>query len=269
VALGGQVKVRVPQTVAQAERSMITSERVAVVTGGSRGLGRAIAESLADAGVSVALSYGSNDAAATAAADAIRAKGVRAMAIGGALGQPGVAAGAIRRVEEALGRVDIIVHAATPRIEARPWSDLTAADFHAFFDTYVVGLHELVAAAAPGMHARKFGRIVAVLTSAMSEMPPKLAAYITGKYALHGLCRALAVELGPSNITVNTVSPGLLVSEYADRAGLAAREIVARKTPLRRLGDPADVASIVTMLTSEAGGFVSGANIPVTGGIFV
>jgi 3-oxoacyl-[acyl-carrier protein] reductase len=119
------------------------------------------------------------------------------------------------------------------------------------------------------MQERRFGRIIAVLSSAMAEMPPKLGAYIASKYALYGLCRSLAIELGPANVTVNCVSPGMMVSEYADRAGLAAREIVMRKTPLRRLGDPADVANVVTFLASDAAAFVSGANVPVTGGIFV
>ena len=163
----------------------------------------------------------------------------------------------------------MLVHAATPRIEPRPWQELTEAEFRAFYDTYVIGLHQLVQGAAPGMQARRFGRVIAVLTSAIAEVPPKLAAYVAAKHALYGLCRCLAVELGPANITVNCVSPGMLVSEYADRAGLAAREIVARKTPLRRLGDPAEVGKVVAFLASDDASFVSGANLPVTGGVFV
>ena len=108
-----------------------------------------------------------------------------------------------------------------------------------------------------------------MLTSAIAEVPPKLAAYVAGKYALLGLCRALAVELGPANITVNCVSPGMLVSEYSYCAGLAAREIVARKTPLRRLGNAAEVANVVSFLASDGASFISGANLPVTGGVFV
>jgi 3-oxoacyl-[acyl-carrier protein] reductase len=267
--LQGQAKVRVPAAVREADAGMEATERVAIVTGGGRGLGRAVAESLGAAGTAVVVNYRSDRKAADDAVAAVRAKGGRALAVEGALGTAGTAANVVARAEEEFGRVDIIVHAATPRIESRPWQELTADDFRTFFDTYVVGLHELTAAAAPGMQQRRFGRIIAVLTSAMAEMPPKLAAYLAGKYALFGLCRSLAVELGPSNITVNCVSPGMFVSEYADRAGLAAREIITRKTPLRRMGEADDVARLIAMLVGDAGSFVSGANIPVTGGIFV
>ena len=102
-----------------------------------------------------------------------------------------------------------------------------------------------------------------MLTSAIAEVPPKLAAYVAAKHALYGLCRCLPVELGPANITVNCVSPGMLVSEYADRAGLAAREIVAQDaaSPARR---SREVGKVVAFLASDAASFVSGANLPVT-----
>lgn len=267
--LRGQAKVRVPEALREADRDMNAAERVALVTGGGRGLGRAVTDSFADAGIAVVVNYRSDRETAQAAADALCAKGARAVAVEGAVGTPGAARRLVERAQSEFGRLDIIVHAATPRIEHRPWNELTHRDFQAFFDTYVIGLHELAAAAVPAMHERRFGRIIAVLSSAMAETPAKLGAYITGKYALYGLCRALAIELGPSNVTVNCVSPGMMVSEYADRAGLAAREIVARKTPLRRLGNPTEVAKVVTFLASDAASFVSGANVPVTGGIVV
>jgi NAD(P)-dependent dehydrogenase (short-subunit alcohol dehydrogenase family) len=117
------------------------------------------------------------------------------------------------------------------------------------------------------MKERRSGRIIGVLTSALAEVPHKLAAYITGKQALYGLCRALAVELGPWNITVNTVSPSLIVGRHADDLGMAARELMTRKTPLRRLPQAREVAHSVRFLLSDEAAFVSGANLPVTGGI--
>jgi NAD(P)-dependent dehydrogenase (short-subunit alcohol dehydrogenase family) len=119
------------------------------------------------------------------------------------------------------------------------------------------------------MKDRQFGRIVGILSSAISEVPTKMAAYITGKQALLGFCRALAVELGPWNISVNTVSPSMIVSEYSDQAGVGAREAMTRKTPLRRLGHADDVARAIVFLVGQDGSFVSGANLPVTGGVFV
>ena len=241
---------------------MTAGERVAVVTGGSRGVGRAIAEALGDAGLSVVVNYRVDRDAAEAAVASLRGKGVRA-AVEATMGAAGAPGELVKRVEEEFGRVDVLVHAATPRIEPRPWQELTEAEFRAFYDTYVIGLHQLVQGAAPGMQSRRFGRIIAVLTSAIAEVPPKLAAYVAAKHALwtpplpRGRARA-----GKHHGQLRVI-PGMLVSEYADRAGLAAREIVARKTPLRRLGDPAEVGKVVAFLASDAASFVSGANLPV------
>ncbi len=181
----------------------------------------------------------------------------------------GGATGMDQRDKVALVTLDVIVHCATPAIHQQPYLETTADQFRAFFDTYVLGLHELVTHAAPGMKERRYGRIVALSSSATAEVPAKLAAYVTAKHALLGLCRAQAVELGPWNITVNTVSPSMVVGEYAAAAGLAAREIVARRTPLRRLGEPEDVARVVAFLVSDDAAFITGANVPVTGGVFV
>jgi NAD(P)-dependent dehydrogenase (short-subunit alcohol dehydrogenase family) len=135
------------------------------------------------------------------------------------------------------------------------------------FDTYVIALADLARLTAPGMKERRHGRIVAILSSAIAEAPPKLAAYTTAKHAVLGLCRSLAVELGPWDITVNAVSPSLVIGRHADELGAAGREAVARRTPLRRLAESGDVAGSVRFLLSDEAKFISGANLPVTGGL--
>lgn len=248
---------------------MEQQDKVALVTGASRGLGRAIAEELGRLGTRVVIGYRADEEGATATLAAVQTAGGQATA---AAADVSTADGAQRAVDaciDAYGRVDIIVHAATPPVRPQAYLETSRDEFRAYFDTYVLGLHELVCRAAPGMKDRRYGRIVAISSSATAEVPPKLAAYVTAKHALVGLCRAQAAELGPWNITVNAVSPSMLVSDFASGAGLAAREIVARRTPLRRLGEPVEVARVVAFLVSDGAQFISGANLPVTGGIQV
>jgi 3-oxoacyl-[acyl-carrier protein] reductase len=267
LVLRGRVKVRVPQPVGEGADHMEQHEKVALVTGGSRGLGRAVAEELGRRGTRVVVGYRVDEDGAKASVAAIQNAGGQATPTAADVATEDGAKRAVDACIDTYGRLDIIVHAATPPVRPQVYLDTGRIEFRAYFDTYVLGLHELVCRAAPGMKDRRYGRIVAISSSATAEVPPKLAAYVTAKHALLGLCRAQAAELGPWNITVNAVSPSMLVSDYAADVGLAAREIVARKTPLRRLGDPAEVARVVGFLVSDDAAFISGANLPVTGGI--
>ena len=265
--LRGTAKVRVASPMAQRNSTMPDSEKSALVTGASRGLGRSIATSLAERGMRVAVNYRTDEAGARETVEAIGSAGGVARAIAGDVGTPAGAAQIFDETMSAFGRVDVLVHNATPPIVPKPYPETTSKDLLSFFETYVVGLHELVLRAAPQMKERKHGRIIAILSSYTAEVPAKFAAYITGKQALMGFCRALAVELGPSGITVNMVSPSMLIGPRTDDLGVAGREILARKTPLRRLGNTQDVARTVSFLAGNDAEFLSGANVPVTGGI--
>ena len=263
----GRAKVRVPAPIVRQAPTM-DDQRVVIVTGGSRGIGRAITEALAADGMRVAIGYRHDHAIANACVGAVQDRAGR-QAIGVAA-DVSTAEGSRALVEatlEAFGRIDAVVHAATPPVVYEGSLDTPAETFRGYFETYVIGLLELVRLTVPAMKERRHGRIVAILSSAIAEVPPKLSAYVTGKYALLGLCRSLAVELGPFNITVNTVSPSMVVGERTDILGAAARELMARKTPMRRLAEPNDVAQAVRFLVSDEAPFVSGANVPVTGGI--
>ena len=265
--LRGRSKVRVSTLSTERNESMVDQGNVAIVTGASRGLGRSIAEALGSRGMHVVVNYRSDESGAKDVVQAIESAGGTARAVGADISDSHGTRQLFEQVMKTFGRVDVIVHNATPPIRQKPYLETTPEEFRGYFDTYVVGLHELVRLAVPGMQERKFGRIIAILSSYIAEVPTKLAAYITGKQALHGLCRALAVELGPWNITVNTVSPSVLVGPRTDDLSIAAREIISRKIPLRRLGRPDDVARTVAFLAGGDSSFVSGANIPVTGGI--
>jgi 3-oxoacyl-[acyl-carrier protein] reductase len=263
--LRGKVRVRVPEPMPR-EAATMAEDSVVIITGGSRGLGRAVAELLAPRGRLV-IGYRSNRDAAESVVASVEQAGGEAVAVAADLGAPDGPAALADAAVRAWGRVDAIVHAATPPIQYRDALDTTPDEFTAFFNTYVLGLHALVRVTAPGMKERRSGRIVAVLSSAVAEVPPKLAAYIAGKQALLGLCRSLAVELGPFGIAVNTVSPSMIVGEHADGLGAAARDAMTRKTPMRRMAAPGEVARSVRFLLGPDAPFVSGANLPVTGGI--
>jgi 3-oxoacyl-[acyl-carrier protein] reductase len=142
----------------------------------------------------------------------------------------------------------------------RPFLETPTQRFRDYHEAYVCVLAELVQLIAPGMKARGAGRIVTILSSAIAENPPKMAAYVTAKTAALGLCRALAAELGPSNITVNAISPSMVVGRHGEDVGGAAREVMMRKAPLRRLAHAEDVSRAVQFLLSDGAGFISGAH---------
>jgi len=266
VVARGRATVRVPVAIHHEETSMDVQERVALVTGATGTIGRAVADALAGSGMRVFVGYHSDGAAAAACVEGIRANGGVAESAAADLGAGG-AGSLVTAAMRAFGRVDAVVHAATPPIAYAAFLDTAPEAFHDYFASYVTSLADLARLTAPGMKERQHGRIVTILSSALTEVPPKLSAYVTAKHAALGLCRALAVEFGPWNITVNAVSPSMVVGRHADTVGSAAREIMARKTPLRRLAEAGDVAAAVRFLVGPDGGFVSGANLPVTGGI--
>jgi 3-oxoacyl-[acyl-carrier protein] reductase len=266
VVARGKATVRVPAAIQDEDTPMQVQERVALVTGATGGIGGEIAGALAGSGMRVLVGYHSDATAAAACVARIRACGGAAESAAANLAAGG-AADLVTAAMLAFGRVDAVIHAATPPITYAPFLETPPEVFRNYFESYVNSLAELARLTAPGMKERHHGRIVTILSSALSEVPPKLSAYVTAKHAALGLCRALAVEFGPWNITVNAVSPSMVVGRHTDAVGSAAREIMARKTPLRRLAEASDVAAAVRFLVGPEGGFVSGANIPVTGGI--
>ena len=153
----------------------------------------------------------------------------------------------------------------TERLKARQTViDKTQGDLRAFTDLGLTPAEIKALKDAPGSPDAKDveKRIKDAIDAANAESTDK-----SNARARSAEVRAQAAELGPWNITVNAISPSMLVSDYASEQGLAAREIVARRTPLRRLGEPGEVARVVAFLVSDDARFISGANLPVTGGI--
>jgi 3-oxoacyl-[acyl-carrier protein] reductase len=239
---------------------------VALVTGASLGLGAAIARTLAEAGAAVVVNYASSRDAAAAVVAGIAADGGRAIAHQADVRDAAAVQAMIARAERELGPVDIVVNnAGREEAVAAPF-ELTRDDYQQMLDLNLHAVVHTCRAASPAMRARGWGRIVNIASEAVSRPGPGFSAYAAGKGAMVALSRNLALELGPSGITVNVVAPGWIATPRADAA---PPEDVARliaTTPLGYQGRPDHVAGAVLFYASPLADFVTGSYLPVSGG---
>jgi 3-oxoacyl-[acyl-carrier protein] reductase len=238
--------------------------RVALVTGGTRGIGRGIAVDLARAGWAVAVSYRSAEAPARQTRAAIEAAGARALAVRADLGDPGQAAALVREVEGAWGRVDALVHAAGP-FHRVPLLAETPARWREAFRQNLDPLLFLAQAVVPGMRRRRWGRILGLglATADRLAAQPNVTAYYISKVGVLVLVRSLARELAPHGITVNAISPGILETGSTEAP---EREPPGTRIPAGRAGRVEDVVAAARFLLSDEAAYVTGANLHVSGG---
>ncbi len=249
---------------------MDLSGRVAVVTGGGRGIGAATAQRLAQAGAAVAVADLDQGPADEVAA-AIRASGGRAVGVAcDVTSRPSVEALTDRAVAD-FGRLDLLVTCAGLTRDNLLFR-MTDEDWDLVIDTHLKGTFYACRAAQKHMVAAKYGKMVLISsTSALGNRGQ--ANYSTAKAGLQGLARTLAIELGPFNINVNAVAPGFIETRMtratAERVGVdfdKMKEDAAARTPLRRVGQPEDVANVIAFLCSEQSSFVTGQVVYVAGG---
>ncbi|MBN2909400.1 3-oxoacyl-ACP reductase FabG [Polycladomyces sp. WAk] len=241
-------------------------DRVAIVTGASRGIGAAIAERLAQEGAFVAVGYRVEETKAEEVVERCRRHGVYAYAYRADVRSRSDVEEMVRRVKRELGPPLILVHnagvAGIGLIQ-----DVTDDQYATVFDTHIKGAIHLIQACLPDMLSRHFGRIV-LLSSIWGESGGAgEALYSAAKGAVNGMARALAKELGPSGITVNAVAPGAIETDML-RAQLAEEErsALVGEIPVGRLGQPADVAALTAFLCREEAGYLTGQVLHVNGG---
>jgi 3-oxoacyl-[acyl-carrier protein] reductase len=240
--------------------------RVAVVTGGSRGIGWAISEVLSQAGAAVAMMYRDNDDAAEEASQTLRSNGANAIAVKCDIGREGAVVTAIADVIERLGRVDILVNNAGIWRRA-PIVEITGEDVDETMRVNLAGVFYVTREAVKDMLSREWGRVINVSSTAGIRGEPFHSHYAATKGALFALSRSLAGELSPRGITVNTVSPGWVFTDMTSEA-LTPEKIqeLEKSLPTGRLTHPADVANAVLFLASPLASQITGANIDVNGG---
>ncbi|THF62396.1 SDR family oxidoreductase [Pseudothauera nasutitermitis] len=240
------------------------AKRTAVVTGGSRGIGRAIARRLAADGLAVVVHYTGNDAAAAQTVAAIEAAGGQALAVRGDVGDAGDVARLFDAAQEAFGGVHVVVNSAgiLPMAQIAPAG---LEDFDRTIATNLRGAFLVLGEAAARLG--EGGRIVALSTSASALALPGYGPYIASKAGVEGLVRVLANELRGRRITVNAVAPGPVGTELFYQ-GKSAEQIarMAALPPLERLGTPEDIAGVVSFLAGPEGEWVNGQVLRANGG---
>jgi NAD(P)-dependent dehydrogenase (short-subunit alcohol dehydrogenase family) len=248
------------------------SGRVAVVTGSSRGIGRAIAERLAEHGAKVVISSRKPEAC-QAVADAINTtRGVAtALPIAANISSKDDLVNLVAKTRESFGKIDILVCNAATNVHMGPMATIKDEQFRKILDNNILSNHWLIQLVAPEMSARREGAIVIVSSVGALQGSAMLGAYSLSKAADLQLARNLAVELGPHNIRVNCVAPGIIKTDFARALWQNPKIAKASEaaTPLRRLGDPDDVAGAVVFLCSPAGRYVTGQYLVIDGGASV
>ncbi len=240
------------------------NDRVALITGGARGIGRAIALALAERGWSIATCYLTSESEAASLNDALRAKGVGAISERADVADAGQAEALVRKVESEFGRIDAVINGAGPyhRINlleetVEGWNDMIDANLNSVF--YVSR------AAVSGMKERRWGRIInfSMVNADKQEAQPFVTAHYIAKSGVLILTRTLAKLLAPHNITVNAISPG-----FIDSGSAPAEELqkMLKNIPAGYLGSVEDCVNAALYLLSEEARYVTGSNIHLSGG---
>ena len=241
-------------------------ERVAFVTGASRGIGRAIAVALARAGHPVGFCYGSDGAGADETRVAIEHEGVKALAVQADVTDPAAVDAAFSAVESEFGRITILVNnagIARDGLVAR----MTDEHWRAVIDTNLTGAFNTIRRATPGMMRERYGRIVNVSSVVGQIGQAGQANYAAAKAGLLGLSRSIARELAPRHITCNVVAPGPIVTAMTDDMPAEWQSQIEAAVPLGRFGTADECAAVVAFLCSDAASYVTGALVPVDGGL--
>jgi len=240
--------------------------KVAIVTGASKGIGAGIAKSLAAAGASVVVNYASSKAGANSVVAAILAAGGEAVAVGGDVSKPAEAQRIIDAAITTYGRLDILVNNSGV-YELSPIEAVTEEQFHRLFNVNVLGL--LLTTQAAVKHLGEGASIINV-GSVVSRVTPADSSVYTGtKGAVDAITGVLARELGPRKIRVNALNPGMVETEGTRSAGFIGSDFekgVVAQTPLGRVGQPGDIASIAVFLASEDSAWLTGERILAGGG---
>ncbi|MFO0964230.1 MAG: 3-oxoacyl-[acyl-carrier-protein] reductase [Gemmataceae bacterium] len=245
---------------------MRLKDQVALVTGGSRGIGRAIVKAFAAEGAKVALVYRGSQQAADGLVQEVTQGGGRIIAVQADVSNPEDTKKAVERVEKELGPVNILVNNAGiikddlfVRLEPEAW--------HAVVNTNLGGVFNFCHAIAYSMMKQRKGRIINISSVAAEHTNPGQTNYAASKGAVNAFTRALAVELASRGVTVNAIAPGFIETDMSEAVRNKAGDIIKKMIPARRLGQPEDIAKVAVFLASEDASYITGQVLTVDGGL--
>ena len=243
------------------------TEKVALVTGASRGIGRCIALAFAGAGAAVVVNYRDNEALAGQVVQEIKGAGAEALSWRADVGDANQAKGMVEGVESHFGHLDILVNNAgivrdllLLQMEENDWQDVLRVNLG--------GTYSCSRSVAEVMVMRRWGRIINLSSIAGTRGRKGQTNYAASKGAINAFTCSLAFELGPKGITVNAIAPGLIRTDMTETILPLAEEFVRDRIALRRAGKPEDVASLAVFLASEEASYITGQVITVDGGMF-
>jgi 3-oxoacyl-[acyl-carrier protein] reductase len=241
--------------------------KVAIVTGASKGIGAAIAGHLADEGAAVVVNYSSSKQGADRVVAEITSKGGKAVAVQADLSKPADIRRLFDEAKKAYGRLDILVNNAGI-YEFAPLDEVTPEHFHKLFDLNVLGLI-LASREAVRYFGPTGGSIVNISSVVATVAPATASVYSATKAAVDAVTRSLAKELGPRNIRVNSINPGMVETEGVHAAGLSSgdfRKQYEAQAPLGRIGQPEDIAPAAVFLASDDSRWITGETLYIAGG---
>jgi 3-oxoacyl-[acyl-carrier protein] reductase len=245
---------------------MRLKDQIALVTGGSRGIGRAIVKAFAAEGARVAVVYRGSKEAADALVQEVTQTGGVARALQADVADPAAAQACVEQVEKELGPVDILVNNAGViqddlfvRMEPEAWNKV--------LQTNLGGTYNFCRAVAYSMMRRRSGRIINVSSVAAEHVNPGQTNYAASKGAINAFTRALAVELASRGVTVNAVAPGFIETDMSAAVRNKAGDLIKKFIPMRRIGAPEDVAKVAVFLASADSAYMTGQVLTVDGGL--
>ena len=249
--------------------SFSLQNRVALVTGSSTGLGKAMARALGQAGAKVAINYQNHAARAAATFAEFQAENIQSMLVRGDVTDETEVARMVSEISAGLGPVDILVLNATPAQPQKPIEEYDWAFYQQMLDFFIKSPFLLTRACLPHMKSQRWGRIINIGSEVVARGVSPFTAYVAAKGGQNGFNRSLASELAPWGITVNMLAPGWIPVERHENDPEEAKEGYRRLIPMDRWGVPEDMAGATVFLASDASSFITGQNLHINGGMTV